>query len=224
MNVPMPVRIAPQFARPVVALVATLWVGLGMSATHAASITYVNLTHADATTVRVAPSETIRFTVGGSGCRPTQYDLPPTVDGQVIEFVLAFNVGCFATPPAFAWQSDLPAPAPGVYEARYYRQSSDGGLIGERTLVQKRRIIVGARPDAHEWSGAGTLDRSFGNDGVAQLPGGPANGSVVATQRSGAVIFRSGIVTNVPFARIDGSGAVDGAFPPPNALAQPRSS
>lgn len=95
--------------------------------------------------------------------------------------------------------------------------------IGDRSLVQKRRVIVGARLDAHEWSGAGTLDRAFGNDGVAQLPGGPTNGSVVATQRSGAVIFRSTIVNNVPFARIDDSGAVDGAFPPPNAVAQPPS-
>ncbi len=215
--------LARRLARRPLVMAASLLAALSGNAALATSVTYVNLTGADGSAVRVAPPEILRLTVSGSGCRPTQYDVPPTINGQAIEFVLAFNVGCFATPPAFAWQADLPAPAPGVYEIRYFRQSSNGGLIGERTLVQKRRLIVGARPDALEWSGAGTLDRAFGNDGVAQLPGGPTNGSVVALQRSGAVIFRSSIVPNVPFARIDDSGAVDGAFPPQNAVPQPLS-
>ena len=120
MIVLLPIRIARRFAHRAVAVVAILWFGLVMSAAHVASITYVNLTHADATTVRVAPSETIRFTVSGIGSRPTQYDAPPAVSGGVIEFTLAFNAGCFATPPAFGWRSDLPAPAPGVYKVRYF--------------------------------------------------------------------------------------------------------
>lgn len=100
------------------------------------------------------------------------------MNGSVIEFTLAFNAWRFNPPPAFGWRADLPAPAPGVYEVRYYRQSYDGVPIGTRSLVQTRRIIVGERPDALERSGAGTLDRSFGSDGIVQLAGGFTNASV----------------------------------------------
>ena len=216
-------QVLPGCAHVLLASAALLSGVLHASAAGAAPVTYVQLTSPDAMPIRVGPSDTIRFTVSGSGCRPTQYDVPPAVNGSVVEFTLAFNAWCFSPPPAFGWRADLPAPAPGVYEVRYYRQSYDGVPIGARTLVQTRRIIVGERPDALERSGAGTLDRSFGSDGIAQLPGGFTNASVVAVQRSGAVVFRANVVPGVPFARLDGAGAVDGAFPPENAVTQPAS-
>ena len=199
-------------ARTGLALFASLVLATEVGATPA--VVYADLGSSGGIT-RAAPDDIVRFFISSGGCRSGP-DSPPAINGTTIEFTLAFSSGCFATPPGFLWSSDLAAIPPGTYTVKYYQQFAGAPSLpfGPKQLVATRTLIVGPRPALVSGTAPGSLDPSFGTDGVAELPfpGYFWTPVRLVTQQNGQVLVGALTPGSYAVSRLLDSGAIDGNF------------